>query len=522
VQAPVVQEECNVTRSAVSIDRKRWLILAVVCLSLALVVIDNTVLIVATPTLMHDLSASAAETQWVFSSYLLVLAGFVLTGGAAADRYGRKRVLLFGTVLFGVASLAAAFAVAPWQLILARAVMGFGAAMSTPATLAVLMHTFSQAERPKAIGVWTAVAAVGSAAGPVLGGYLISTFWWGAVFLINVPVSLGCAVAVAVLVPDAPGRRDQPLDWAGALLSVIAMVSLVWAITSVPGAGWLSAEVGAFAAVGVIALAAFIGWEFRSRAPMLDLRLFRNLRFSAAVLGGLLASFGMAGSLFLLTLHFQLVLGYGPIEASVRLIPLAVCVLVSSSVLSAIVGRRLGAPGALLAGMTTTATGLLLISLMPSGSYLGSLLGIMMVGLGLGVAGPVVGVALMSSIPLSQAGVGSGVNSTVQELGNGLGVAVLGTLLTGFFVSRLPSSIEVRGDDSFNDAMRQAAADPNASVLVAQTREAFSAGLSLSQLVGALAVFLGGVAAALLLWITRTADQPAAAVPGEPVQHAAG
>jgi EmrB/QacA subfamily drug resistance transporter len=513
-----------VSQPAVSIDRKRWLILAVVCLSLLLVVIDNTVLIVAMPSLMSDLPASASETQWAFSSYLLVLSGFVLTGGAAADRYGRKRVLLFGTILFGAASLAAAFAVAPWQLVAARAVMGFGAALLMPSTLAVLMHTFSEAERPRAIGVWTAAAAVGSAAGPVLGGYLISTFWWGAVFLINVPISLGCAIAIKVLVPSQPGKRDQPLDWAGALLSVVAMVALVWAITSVPAAGWLSAEVGTFAAVGVITLAAFIAWEIRSKAPMLDLGLFRNLRFSAAVLGGLLASFGMAGSLFLLTQHFQLVLGYGPVETSVRMIPLAVCVLFSSGVLSVIIGRRFSAPVVLLGSMTVTAVGLLLISLLPVDSYLGSLLGISLVGLGLGVAGPVVGHALMSSIPLSNAGVGSGVNSTVQELGNGLGVAVLGTLLTGFFVSRLPSSLEAQGRSSFTDAIQHAGASPDANELMAQTREAFGAGLSASQLVGALAVFLGGAVAAFLLWVTRPdkQPQPAGAVPDKPVQHTAG
>jgi EmrB/QacA subfamily drug resistance transporter len=504
----------------VSIDRKRWFVLAAVCLSLLLVVIDNTVLIVAMPSLMRDLPASAAESQWAFSSYLLVLAGFVLTGGAAADRYGRKRVLLTGMALFGTASLAAAFAAAPWQLIAARAVMGFGAALLMPATLAVLMHTFTEAERPKAIGVWTAAAAVGSAAGPVLGGYLITTFWWGAVFLINVPISIGCAVAITVLVPGEPGARDKPLDWAGALLSVIAMVTLVWAVTSVPKAGWGSVEVCAFGAAGLLALAAFIGWERRCAAPMLELSLFRNLRFSAAVLGGLLATFGMAGALFLLTQHFQLILRYSPVEASLRMIPLALSLLVSSSMLSAMVGRRLGAPAAMLGSMTVAAAGLVLIGLMPADSYLGSLLGLVLLGLGQGVGGPVVGNALMSSIPLSHAGVGSGVNSTVQELGNGLGVAMLGTLLTAFFVSGLPPSLETSGRTSFTDAIQQAGAGPAANDLVTQTREAFSAGLTLSQLVGAAAVFLGGAVAAFLLWVTRSAaqPQPVVAAAGEPGQ----
>lgn len=494
--------------TSVPVDRRRWAILAVLCLSLVMVVIDNTVLTVAVPSLMDDLPATVAEAQWAVSAYLLALSSFVLVGGAAADRWGPKRTLLAGMVLFGIASLVAAFSAAAWQLIAARSVMGLGAALLMPSTLAVAMHTFSEEERPKAIGVWMAVAAAGTAGGPVLGGFLISQWWWGAVFLINVPMSIVCVVAVAILVPDVGGTNRQRLDWIGACLSVVAMVGLVWAITSVPTDGWTSTAVRALASVGVIALAAFIVWEMRQKAPMLDLALFRNTRFSAAVLGGLLASFGMAGSLFVLTQHFQMLLGYSPIVAGVRMLPLAVSMLISSALLSALVLKKLRTPGALLAGMSVAAVGLLLISLTPVERYAGSFLGLILVGLGMGVAGPVATNALMSALPLSKAGTGSGVNSTIQEFGNGLGVAVLGAILTGFFVSRAPASLEEAGKHSFTDALRQAGSSPNSDTLVAQVRDAFGQGLSASQLVGALTVLVGGVAAALLLWRTEPQAAP--------------
>jgi EmrB/QacA subfamily drug resistance transporter len=473
-----------------------------------MVVIDNTVLTVAVPSLMADLPATAAQAQWAFGAYLLALSGFVLIGGSAADRWGPQRVLLTGLLLFGVASLTAAFSTAAGELIAARSVMGFGAALMMPSTLAVAMHTFSEAERPKAIGIWMAVAAVGSAGGPVLGGLLISRFWWGAVFLINVPISVVCAVAVAVLVPGRAGPRRQRLDWIGACLSVVAMVALVWAITSVPEAGWRSTRVETLALVGVVALAAFIGWEVRRDGPMLDLTLFRRLDFSAAVLGGLLASFGLAGSMFLLTQHFQMLLGYSPIEASIRMLPLAISILISSSVLSPMVLKVLKISGSLLASMSVAAIGLALISLMPVERYLGSLLGLILVGLGMGIAGPVAGNALMNAIPLSKAGTGSGVNSAIQEFGNGLGVAVLGTILTGLFVGRIPAFLQDEGKHSFPGALRQAASDPNADDLITRVRDAFGQGLSASQFVGALTVLVGGIVAALLLWLTRPKPAP--------------
>ncbi|GIJ29207.1 MFS transporter [Micromonospora qiuiae] len=474
--------------------------MAVLCLSLVMVVIDNTVLTVAVPSVMTDLPATVAQAQWAVSAYLLALSSFVLVGGAAADRWGPKQTLMAGLMLFGVASLAAAFSSAPWQLIAARSVMGLGAALMMPSTLAVAMRTFSEEERPKAIGIWMAVAAAGTAGGPVLGGFLIATWWWGTVFLINVPISVVCMVAVTVTVPDTGGTKGERLDWIGACLSVVAMVGLVWAITTVPTHGWTSTAVQMLAAVGVLALVAFILWELQQKAPMLDLALFRNTRFSAAVLGGLLASFGMAGSLFVLTQHFQMLLNYSPVAAGTRMLPLAISMLFSSALLSALLLKMLKAPGALLAGMSVVAAGLLVISLIPVERYVGSFLGLILVGLGMGVAGPVATNALMSALPVAKAGTGSGVGSTIQEFGNGLGVAVLGAVLTGFFVARIPASLQEAGKQSFTDAMQQAASSPNADALSAQVRDAFGQGLAASQSVGALAVLVGGIAATILLW----------------------
>ncbi|GLW65164.1 MFS transporter [Actinomadura rubrobrunea] len=492
---------------AAATDRWRWLVLAVLCLSLSMVVIDNTVLNVAVPSLISDLGADIADVQWVLNSYLLVLAGLLLVAGGASDRYGRKRVLLIGLIVFGGASLAASFADSPGQLIAARAVMGVGAACLMPGTLSVLMHTFNEQERPKAIGIWMAVSSVGIAGGPVLGGFLIDRFWWGAVFLVNVPLALISVIAVIVLVPESRVRGTGRLDLPGAVLSIATGVSIVWAIIAVPEKGWTSSRVLTWAALGLVMLVVFVLWERRFPEPMFDLTLFRNARFSAAVSGGLLAGFGMAGSMFLLTQHFQMLLNYSPLEAGLRMMPLALSLLIGSSMLSAPLGKRLGAPAALLGAMTVAAAGLALISFLGSGGYAGILAGLVLLGLGIGVAGPVAGNALMSAIPLERAGMGAGVNSTVQELGNALGVAALGSILAALFRDRLPIRVEGEGSLSLPDVLSQL--PPGDLALVDRVRDAFGDGLSNSQILGAAVVLAGGLIASFLLWRTKPlAQQP--------------
>ncbi|MEU6143432.1 MFS transporter [Streptomyces sp. NPDC047081] len=453
---------------------QRWLILGVICLAQLTVLLDNTVLNVAIPSLTRELHAETSDIQWMINAYSLVQSGLLLTAGSAADRYGRKKMLLAGLALFGLGSLVAGFAGSTGQLIAARAGMGIGGALLLTTTLAVAMQIFAPAEQPKAIGVWAAVNALGFAAGPLIGGFMLNHFWWGAIFLINLPVVALGLVAVVALVPESKNPTGDRPDLLGALLSTIGMASLVFAIISGPDHGWLSGRVLLTAAVAVLVLSAFAWWESRIPYPMLDLDFFRDRRFTGAVTGAVLITFGMGGALFLLTQHLQFVLGYGPLEAGLRTAPLALTVVVLNfSGLSAKWAARLGTPVSIALGMVLMAGGLVSIAVFDTGGYGATLLGLLLIGGGCAIANPAMAHAIMSSIPPEKAGVGAGINGTLAEFGNGLGVAVLGAVLS--------SSGQL------------------------------AEGLKAGQLVGAVAVLLGGFVAAALLRRAQRADSEMAA-----------
>ncbi|MEU6593817.1 MFS transporter [Streptomyces sp. NPDC046881] len=445
---------------------QRWLILGVICLAQLTVLLDNTVLNVAIPSLTRELHAKTSDIQWMINAYSLVQSGLLLTAGSAADRYGRKKMLITGFALFGVGSLVAGLAGSTSQLIAARAGMGIGGALLMTTTLAVAMQIFSPEEQPKAIGIWSAVNALGFAGGPLIGGFVLDHFWWGAIFLINLPVAALGLVAVVALVPESKNPRGDRPDLLGALLSTIGMAALVYAIISGPGHGWTSARVLATAAVAVLVLGAFAWWESRVEEPMLDVHFFRDRRFTGAVAGAVLIVFGMGGALFLLTQHLQFVLGYEPLEAGLRTAPLALTVVVLNfSGLSAKWAARLGTPASIALGMICMAGGLVSIAEVDSGGYAGTLLGLLLIGAGCAVANPAMAHAIMSAIPPERAGVGAGINGTLAEFGNGLGVAVLGAVLSSSVASG----------------------------------ESLSAALGAGQLVGAVAVLVGGFLAAGLL-----------------------
>jgi EmrB/QacA subfamily drug resistance transporter len=441
---------------------QRWLILGVICLAQLTVLLDNTVLNVAIPSLTRELGARTSDIQWMINAYSLVQSGLLLSAGSAADRYGRKKMLIAGLVLFGAGSLAAAFAGTTGQLIAARAGMGIGGALLLTTTLAVAMQIFTPAEQPRAIGIWSAVNALGFAAGPLIGGFLLNHFWWGAIFLINLPVAALGLVAVVALVPESRNPRGDRPDLLGALLSTVGMTSLVFAIISGPEHGWTSGRVLPAAAVAVVALGAFAYWESRVPYPMLDPHFFRDRRFTGAVTGAVLITFGMGGALFLLTQHLQSVLGYGPLEAGLRTAPLALTVVaLNFSGLSAKAAARLGTPVSVALGMVLMSGGLVSIAVLDTGGYAGTLAGLLLIGGGCAIANPAMAHAIMSAIPPEKAGVGAGINGTLAEFGNGLGVAVLGAVLS--------------------------------------SSGGLAEGLRAGQLVGAAAVLLGGFVAAALL-----------------------
>ncbi|MGK5629673.1 MFS transporter, partial [Streptomyces sp. URMC 123] len=483
---------------------RRWLILGVICLAQLTVLLDNTVLGVAIPSLTEELNASTADIQWVITAYSLVQAGLLLTAGSVADRYGRKRMLVTGLALFGLGSCAAAFAQTSGQLIAARAGMGIGGALLMTTTLAVVVGIFGPEERPKAIGIWGAVGSLGFAAGPLIGGALLDHYWWGAIFLINVPVALLGLVAVLKLVPESGSRRGERPDPLGALLSTVGMTGVVYAIISGPEDGWTSAAVLLPALIGAAALTGFALWELRTPHPMLDLSFFRDGRFVGAVSGAILVAFGLGGSLFLLTQHLQFVLGYEPLEAGLRTAPLALTVVVLNfSGLGARLLPRIGTPLAVVGGMGLLAGGLVAIALLGSDGYGGMLLGLVAMGCGVAVSAPAMANAVMSAIPPAKAGVGAGLHGTLTECGNGLGVAVLGAVLNARFAALVPT---VAGAGSLPAALALAEDGAQRAAIA----DAFAEGLRTSQLGGAAAVLAGGIVAALLLRKAERADS----VPG--------
>ncbi|MGW7540291.1 MFS transporter [Streptomyces sp. NPDC054770] len=445
---------------------RRWLILGVICLAQLTVLLDNTVLNVAIPSLTRELHAATADIQWMINAYSLVQSGLLLTAGSAADRYGRKKMLVAGLVLFGAGSLAAGLAGSTGQLVAARAGMGVGGALLLTTTLAVAMQIFTPDEQPRAIGIWSAVNALGFAAGPLIGGFMLNHFWWGAIFLINLPVAALALAAVITLVPESKNPQGDRPDLFGALLSTVGMAALVFAIISGPEHGWTSARVLGTAAVAVSVLSLFAYWENRIAYPMLDPHFFRDRRFMGALAGAVLITFGMGGALFLLTQHLQFVLGYRPLEAGLRTAPLALTVVaLNFSGLSARWATRLGTPVAIALGMLLMSLGLVSIAVLDSSGYGGTLLGLLLIGAGCAIANPAMAHAIMSAIPPEKAGVGAGINGTLAEFGNGLGVAVLGAVLSSWVASG----------------------------------KSLSAGLGAGQLVGAAAVVAGGFVAAALL-----------------------
>ncbi|GAA2790789.1 MFS transporter [Streptomyces showdoensis] len=480
---------------------QRWLILGVICLAQLTVLLDNTVLSVAIPSLTTELHASTSDIQWMINAYSLVQSGLLLTAGNAADRYGRKKLLAVGLALFGLGSLAAGLADSTAQLIAARAGMGVGGALLMTTTLAVVMQIFDDSQRVKAIAIWATISSLGFAAGPLIGGAILNHFWWGMIFLINIPVAVIGLVAVIKLVPESKNPQGDRPDLLGALLSTIGMTSVVFAIITGPEHGWTSGQVLLPALLGVVVLAAFAWWELRIPYPMLDMHFFRNQKFVGAVAGAILVMLGMGGSLFLLTQHLQFVLGYEPLEAGLRMAPLALTIVVLN--LSGIGPRlvmKIGTPASVALGLSLVAGGLTSIALIgggTDGTYGGMLLGLILMGAGIALSNPAMANAIMSAIPPEKAGVGAGVNGTLAEFGNGLGVAILGAVLNARFAAlvtvtatSLPAALAAAG----SDAERQ------------QISDAFASGLQTSQLVGAIAVFAGGLLAAALLQRAERAE----------------
>jgi EmrB/QacA subfamily drug resistance transporter len=407
------------------------------CLSLVIISLSNTSLNVALPTLANELHASSGGLQWIVASYSLVFAGLLLSAGALGDRYGRRLALNLGLAIFGLSSGLAAMCDTTAQLVVARGLMGIGAALIMPATLSVIAHVFPPGERTRAIAIWAGFSGAGGAAGSLLSGWLLEHFWWGSIFLSNVVVAAVALLAGAFLVPPSSDPGAPRLDPLGVMLSIAAMTSLVYVIIKAPEVGWLSSEtaVGLVVAGGLVVL--FLVWEQRARSPMLDLGLFRERAFVGAALTITMIFFVMYGTIFVVTQLLQSVEGYSPFEAGLRMLPMPVAFMLAAPQ-SARMVRRWGLRRVVCGGLLLLGTGTTVLSIAAeSGRYPIVALGLVAAAAGMGMTtAPSTG-AIMYSVPLSHSGVASAINDTTRELGSSLGVAVLGAVLTASYHSQM-------------------------------------------------------------------------------------
>ncbi|GAT67003.1 multidrug MFS transporter [Planomonospora sphaerica] len=494
-------------------DPRRWWILGVLCLSLLVLVVDNTVLNLAIPSLMTDLGAGPADIQWILDAYILVFAGLLLTAGSLSDRYGRRRFLIIGLILFGGASLVAVVVTEPWQLIAARALMGVGGSILMPSTLSILITVFDESERRKAIAAWSAVAMVGVIAGPTLGGFLLEHYWWGSIFLLNVPVAVVAAAAAVVLMPESRGPARR-LDPAGVVLSTTGMSALVFVVISLPSEGLTGGPVPAVAALAVLALGAFVLWERRSDHPMLPLELFRDRNFSGASFSIVLMSFGTGALLLMLTQYLQFVLGYDPMKAGLALLPYAVAAALFNAV-GAGLGQKVSNRTLIAAGLGVMGLGFGVLAFLSAGSGYGTLItGLMVMGVGGGLAGPAAYATLMGAVPPAHAGVGSALNDTVQQVGMALSVAVLGSVLAGVYTSSMPAGAPAAARESIAGAALLG--DP---ALMGTAREAFVSAMSFGSWVG---IGFCAAAAALALAVVRPAPRAGARAEAEGEEQGVG
>lgn len=350
-------ESSQSTPHAKQVDRKherRWWTLAVLSLSLLIIGLDNTILNVALPTLQREFDSTASQLQWMVDSYIIVFAGLLLLFGALGDKYGRARALATGLVVFGLGSFGAAYTQSAEQLIFARAVMGVGGAFIMPATLSVIIDVFPRNERGRAIAIWSGVAGLGIGLGPLAGGLLLEYFWWGSVFLVNVPIVVVALAAGYVLVPESRDPASRPLDVLGALLSLVAVTSLIFAIIEAPTRGWLDWMVLTSFAAALVLIVLFAIRELRTDYPMLDFGFFRNLRFSLGAAAIAFAFFALFGMVFLFTQYLQFVHGYTPLETGYRLVPIALGIMIGASQSSRWVAR-FGSNRVITAGMIALA-----------------------------------------------------------------------------------------------------------------------------------------------------------------------
>jgi EmrB/QacA subfamily drug resistance transporter len=492
--------------------------LGVLALSLLVITMGNTILNVGLPTIREELHASSSQLQWIVDSYLLVFAGLLLAAGSLGDRFGRKRALMSGLLVFGLGSVFAALSTDATMLIASRALMGLGAAAIMPTTLSILTNIFPASERPKAIAAWAAVAGLGIAVGPISGGFLLEHLDWSSIFLINLPVVAACLIGALVLVPDSRDPDPHRIDLPGTGLSIVGLGAVVWALIEAPERGWGSPLILAAFAAGAATVAAFIAWERHTDHPMLDVSVFRNLRFSAASISIACVFFALMGVMYCLTTYLQSVLGNSALQAGVKMLPIAIGMILASK-LGVGLTRRLGTKFSVAFGLTLVAGALAMIAMFDTDTHgLQIAVALGTLGLGMGLAMSPATEAIMGSLPRAKAGIGSAMNDVVREVGGTLGIAVLGSILASGYGSSmddatagLPHTAAAAASDSVGAAHEVGAqlCGGAGAKLIDTANSAFVDALTTTATLGAAAAVIGALIALAFLPSRARAEHPA-------------
>ena len=500
---------------------QKGLILGSLLLAAFAINLDTTIVNVALPTLVVRLQASNSQLQWVVDAYNLVFAALLLAAGSLSDRLGRKGMLLAGLTIFGLSSLAGGFASSAGELIAARCLMGLGAAAVFPATLSLISNVFvERKERALAIGLWGATAGMAIALGPIVGGALLERFSWSSIFFAMAPVAAAALALVALTVPTSRDPQQRRIDVAGFALSTAAMALLIFTIIEAPNQGWSSTRTLAGFALSTVLGIAFGRWELRAQAPMLDISLFRNLRFTAASSAVTVSFFTLFGFIFLITQYFQFFKGYGPLSAGVHLLPVAASV-GAASVLGTRLAVRYGTKLIVTTGLLAMAAFYAWASTTTvSTSYTTIAVQMVIYGIGMGLTSAPATEAIMGAVPIAKAGVGSAVNDATRLLGGTLGVAIIGSVYASLYGSRLSSDLPHSLPAPLGHAAHQSAgaalalantlgATGHATAAQAvreATADAFIHGLSIACLVAGGVAVAGAILAALLLPAQPTAE----------------
>ncbi|MFI6229597.1 MFS transporter [Micromonospora echinospora] len=501
--SPSVGATPDTTQHPVRAGARQWAALGALTLAVTLLAVDGTVLALAMPALTADLGATSTEVLWIGDAYSFALAGLLISMGTLADRIGRRRLLLIGVAGFGLASLAAAFAPTAGWLIAARVLLGVAGATLMPSTLSIVRNVFTDpAQRTRAIAVWSAGASGGAALGPLVGGVLLEHYWWGSVFVINLPIMLLVLISVALLVPESRNPAAARFDLVSAVLSVAAIVPLVWAVKHTAKSGVDPAGLLA-AALSVGAALVFVRRQRTLRTPLVDVTLFARPAFTGTILVSLITIFAFSGLLFFFSQYLQLVRGHSPLEAGLRELP-ATLASIAVVVVAVRIIARLGVGRALAAALLVAAAGLGVLAVTEGAAgYAGLAAGLILVGLGIGMAFTASTDAILSAVPRERAGAASAISEMSYELGVALGIALLGTLHMALYRAGLPdlSGLTVPARAAVTDSLAagtQALAgtgEQGAQVLAA-ARDAFAHGMQITSAIAAVLL----VVSALIAW----------------------